>query len=86
MTRVVTDSDVAAAERFCLEQRLGFAKLLRVDPAKAADPAGVALCSRVAETAEKDPLKFDAMLKNKDVAVLFARGALYFGKEKDHGN
>ena len=80
MTRVVTDTDVAAAERFCLDQRLGFAKLLRVDPAKAADPAGVELCSKVAETAERDPLKFDAMLKDKNVAALFARGALYFGR------
>lgn len=77
---MTTAAESSAAERYSLEQRLGFAKLLRLDAEKAGSPAGVGLCSRVAETAEGDPLKFDAMLKDKNVAAMFARGALYFGK------
>jgi len=83
---MTTAAEATAAETFALEQRLGFAKLLRVNADKAGSPAGIGLCSRVAETAEGDPLKFDAMLKDKNVAALFARGALYFGKEKTNGN
>lgn len=79
---MTTAAESTAAEMFCQEQRLGFARLLKVDTAKASSPAEIGLCSRVAATAESDPLKFDAMLKNKDVADLFARGALYFEGRK----
>lgn len=77
---MTTTSDARQAERIAKEQRMSFAALLRVDLDKAGSPAAVGLCSKVAETAESDPLKWDAMLGDAKVAILFARGALYFGK------
>lgn len=71
-------AEVPKAERFALEQRLRFAPLMKVDTSKTMVPAEAALCSKVAEMAESDPLKWDEMLKLQTVNKLFIRGALYF--------
>lgn len=72
--------EVPKAEKFALEQRLRFAPLMKVDTSKTLVPADLALCSKVAEMAESDPLKWDEMLKLSTVNKLFIRGALYFSR------
>jgi hypothetical protein len=77
---MTTTSDARSAETFAREQRMAFAKLMKVDAGKAIGAPALGLCSRIAELAESDPLKWDEALKEPPVAKLFACGALYFGR------
>lgn len=76
---MTTIAQAADAERFAAEQRLRFAPLMKVDTSKISAPAEAALCGTVAELAESDPIKWDAILAKPEVNKLFARGALHFG-------
>lgn len=78
---MTTAAEVPEAETFARDQRLANAKLLRLDEAKTETPAALDLAQKVHVLADKDPLKFDAMLGNKKVGELFRRGALYFGRD-----
>jgi len=64
------------------EQRMAFAHLMKVDLSKCVTDDDKNRCAKMEKLAEKDPLKWDAMLTNKDVVDLFRRGALYFGDRK----
>lgn len=76
---MTTVAQAADAEKFARDQRLRFAPLMKVDTSKVMAPTDLALCSKVAEMAESDPVKWDAMLGKPEVSKLFARGALHFG-------
>lgn len=77
---MVEASEIPKAEKFARDQRLCFAPLMKVDATKVIAPADIALCTKVAELAESDPMKWDAMLSKPAVNALFVCGALYFEK------
>ena len=76
-TGTTSEATIAAAESAARDQRLGFAKWLRVNDAKMA-PADRALAARVMATTTGDGTAYDRALASPAVNLLFAEGALYF--------
>jgi hypothetical protein len=76
---IVRADEVPKAEAFCRAQRRDNARTcLRVDKRKAAGPADVAMCERVAAAAAGDFAEFENLLRFPEVTVLFQRGALFY--------
>ncbi len=71
-------ADVREADRLAKQQRLDFARLVRVDETKIASPTDMMLLHRVKAAAADRADVFDVMLRDRDVNRLFNDGALFF--------
>ena len=71
-------ADVREAERLAKQQRLDFARLVRVDESKVTSPKDMMLLHRVKAAAAERSEAFDTMLHDRDVNRLFSDGAWYF--------
>jgi hypothetical protein len=69
--------EVKEAERQAKLQRLGFARLSRVDESKVTSPKDLMLLHRVRAAAAERSEGFDAMLSEREVNRLFNEGAIF---------
>lgn len=75
---IVTRKEVYEAEEFAQRQRVDGARWLVVDASKAPTEDARAQAVRAGALAKDDPVKFEAILRNKSVTDLFVCGALRF--------